>query len=113
MPGAQLVQDAFRPQAATIAFFCFCGLGKRQSRGSVVTPGAPPVISTLSSSTSHEGALSVYCRRLRRAFLVDSGADVSIFPAPPSLKNKKSSSSLTLRVANGSSIVTFGKKDIF
>ena len=78
----------------------------------MIAPGSSPVISSLSSLTSQQGALSVYCRRLRRAFLVDSGADVSVFPASPSQK-KNSPSSVTLRAANGSSILTFGRRDIF
>ena len=55
--------------------------------------------------------MSVYCRRLRRAFLVDSGADVSVFPASPSQKSVPSSSNLL--AANGSFIKTFGKRNIF
>ena len=85
-----------------------------ESRGPVSSdaPGASPVISSLSTATKHQGALSVYCRRLRRAFLVDSGADVSVFPASPAQK-KTLPSSMSLSAANGSSILTFGRRDIF
>ena len=113
MRRAQHLQDAQRsPPAATST----C-LGKRQSRGSVA-PGSQQVSSI--SSTSHvppassAGSLSVYCRRLRRAFLVDSGADVSVFPASPSQRSAaSSSSSKCLLAANGSSIRTYGPRSIF
>ena len=59
------------------------------------------------------GALSVYCRRLRRAFLIDSGADVSVFPASLAQKSARVSSSSPLVAANGTSIDTFGRRDIF
>ena len=57
--------------------------------------------------------MSVFCRRLRRSFLVDSGADVSVFPASASQKKLHMSSAKCLQAANGSSIKTFGKKNIF
>ena len=53
----------------------------------------------------------MFCRRLRRAFLVDSGADVSVFPATSAQKKVASSSHLS--AANGSSIATYGRRDIF
>ena len=53
----------------------------------------------------------MYCRRLRRAFLVDSGADVSVFPA--SASQRKLPSAKCLLAANGSSIKTFGRRNIF
>ena len=53
----------------------------------------------------------MFCRRLQKAFLVDSGADVSVFPA--SFSQKKGHSSSHLLAANGSFIKTYGKKDIF
>ena len=52
----------------------------------------------------------MYCRVQRRAFLVDSGADVSVFPATPA--QMKFCSSAALQAANGTSISTFGKKTI-
>ena len=79
----ELMSDAFGyPSAAASTFSC---LGKRQRRGSSVTPGSPSSaqqrsISSLSTPTQ-EAALSVFCRRQRRLFPLDSGADVSVFPA--------------------------------
>ena len=113
---AQVLQDAQRrhPASAVLLFNPFVvGLGKRQGRGSVGTPGdsTQPTISSLSSPHRQEGALSVYCRRLRRSFLVDSGADVSVFPA--SASQRKSPSSMSLSAANGTSIQTFGRRNIF
>ena len=70
------------------------------------TPGTSTTISSLSTSSLQEGALSVYCKRLRRPFLVDSGADVSVFRA--SVAQKRVPASSHLQVANGSSIKTFG-----
>ena len=57
-----------------------------------------------------EGALSVFCRRSRKPFLVDSGADVSVFPASTAQKSSKPLAILS--AANGSSIKTFGRKNI-
>ena len=73
MYGPEQLQDEGRYQ--TSSKLLSLGLGKRQSRGSVDTPSSHQTISSLSTPTS-EGAMSVYCRRLWRAFLVDSGADV-------------------------------------
>ena len=66
-----------------------------------------------SSAPPQEGALSVFCRRLRRAFLIDSGADVSVFPISSAQKKSLPAASTNLRAANGSSIRTFGKRYIF
>ena len=52
----------------------------------------------------------MFCRRQRRSFLVDSGADVSVFPASPAQRRGRQSAAL--RAANGSSINTFGSKSI-
>ena len=97
--------------SATPLIVFYPGLGKRQGRESTVTPGTI-VIYSLSSATSqaHEGALSVFCSRQRRSFLVDSGADVSVYPATPA--QKKCRSKLCLSAANGSSIKTFGRRAI-
>ena len=57
--------------------------------------------------------MSVFCRRLRRSFLVDSGADVSVFPASASQKKSCLSAAKCLQAANGSSIKTFGRRKIF
>ena len=112
MPDSINMQDESCRQAGSRSSPCtvfFC-LGKRQGRGSAVTPGASLKISSLSSTSPQEGALSVYCRRHRRSFLVDSGADVSVYPASPTQKKCKPTSSL--QAANGSSIKSFGSKSI-
>ena len=90
-----------------------CHSGKRSRRGSSVTPGATTNISSLTTSSSEspapcQGALSVYCSRHRRSFLVDSGADVSVYPA--SAAKKIVPGSTVLHAANGSVIQTFGSK---
>ena len=51
--------------------------------------------------------LSVHERLSGRLFLADSGADVSVFPASESDK-LASEGSCSLRVANGSGIMTYG-----
>ena len=86
----------------------FVGAGKQQSRGSTVTPGTSPspAVASLSSSSTQEGALSVFCLHQRRAFLVDSGADVSVYPASASQKKRCPTSSI-LQEANSSSIPSF------
>ena len=89
--------------------------GKR-SRRAAVAPGinsSPPSISSISSGP---GAMSLRDELSGRLFLVDSGADVSVFPAAfvkPSLSAPKTSSSSSastgsLVAANGSAIKTFG-----
>ena len=52
----------------------------------------------------------MYCHRLRRLFLVDSGADVSVYPASASERALSPSASLT--AANGTRISTFGHRGI-
>ena len=118
MRQSQVLPHAQCPPAASNTAFLVRALGKRSRRGSAVTPGTfstpTQTISAISSRPSYttsEGSLSVYCRRLRRAFLVDSGADVSVFPASTSQKNTSSTS--FLRAANGSSIKTYGTREIF
>ena len=106
MLDALVVQDEPCHQAQASG----CSLGKRQSRESSVTPGPSPTISSLHSVSRQEGALSVFCRVQRRAFLVDSGADVSVYPATPA--QMKCCFSAALKAANGTSIRTFGKKTI-
>ena len=108
------VQDESCSASKASCAFSSC-LGKRQGRESAVTPGKSPVISALSSVSSQEGALSVFCHRQKRAFLVDSGADMSVFPVSPAQMKSFSppqSSVLSLRAANGTSIRTFGKKSV-
>ena len=52
------------------------------------------------------GSLSLFCRRLSRPFLVDTGADVSVYPASQAVLASRPSGAL--RAANGSTIDTFG-----
>ena len=84
---------------------CF---GKLQGRGSGLAPSPGAAISSVTSSTV--GSLSVFCHRLRRLFLVDSGADVSVYPASDRERQCPSGSLLT--AANGTNIQTFGSKEI-
>ena len=65
------------------------------------TPG-PLSVNAVSST----GSLSLFCRRLGRPFLVDSGADVSVYPASPAARSRRATGSL--HAANGSVIKTFG-----
>ena len=48
----------------------------------------------------------MFCRQLGRPFLIDSGADVSVYPASPATRSRRASG--VLNAANGSSINTFG-----
>ena len=52
----------------------------------------------------------MFCHQQRRAFLVDSGADVSVFPA--STAQRRGPSSSTLQAANGTSIKMFGTRQV-
>ena len=52
----------------------------------------------------------MYCHRLKRLFLVDSGADVSVYPAKSQERALDPSASLT--AANGTKINTFGHRNI-
>ena len=52
----------------------------------------------------------MFCRRLKRPLLVDSGADVSVFPATS--VQKKFPAPQTLQAANGTAISTFGIKAV-
>ena len=112
MSGASLMQDARRVKTPSSNCSSSFSPGKRHRRGPTVAPGISrhpaQAISSLSSASTHEGALSVFCPRQRRAFLVDSSADVSVFPASPTQKRRPVPS--RLQAANGSSIRTFGTK---
>ena len=108
VPLSVVLSDAARHCTSPVSIAVCLGAGKRQGRGPVA-PGTPQLISSISSSPQ-EGALSVYCRRRRCAFLVDSGADVSVFPATAS--QMKFPAPVSLQAANGTSIRTFGTTDI-
>ena len=55
---------------------------------------------------SSSGSLSLFCRRLGRPFLLDTGADISVYPASPAVRSSRATG--VLQAANGSSIDTFG-----
>ena len=74
------------------------GSGKLQGRESIVAPGT----SISSVVAASQGSLSIYCHRLRRFFLVDSGADVSVYPA--GVEDRRLAPSSSLSVANGTKI---------
>ena len=103
-----LPYEEYYSAAANSSCALHSGTGKRQSRGSVVTPGISSSISAVSTST--QGSLSVYCHRLKRLFLVDSGADVSVYPTKSQGRAQDPSASLT--AANGTRINTFGHRNI-
>ena len=96
------------PSSSRLLFYSSAGPGKRSSREAITTPGQLPSVSTLSSSRS--GSLSLFCRNVGRPFLVDSGADVSVYPASPSTLSGRASGSL--HAANGSTINTYGSLDL-
>ena len=99
------LQDEECHQAASTRQQTSC-TGKRQSWGPVVVPGTPPIVASI--TTSSQGSLSVYCHRLHRLFLVDSGADVSVYPA--GVEDRRHSPSSTLTAANGTKIGTYGHR---
>ena len=72
----------------------------------MISPGTLPSVNAISST----GSLSLFCRRLSRPFLIDSGADLSVFPASPATLSRRASG--VLQAANGSSIRTFGQHTI-
>ena len=77
-------------------------IGKREGRSPVM---ASAVDNTLNSLLFANDQLT------GRAFLIDSGAEVSVLPASVAdRKNKVKGSSLS--AANGSSISTFGKRSL-
>lgn len=83
---------------------CYSAVGKRSCRGPI-TPVPSGIISSVQSSPS-SGSLSLFCRNLKRPFLVDSGADVSVYPASQATLSSRQTG--VLSAANGSSIKTFG-----
>lgn len=75
----------------------------------LVQPPAPPKI----SATSHrkKNTMTVRDRRSGRTFLVDCGADFSVFPASAFDKKSRPTSD-PLVAANGSLIKTWGKRNV-
>ena len=64
-----------------------------------------------SVSNPNSNTFSVYDRRLGQSFLIDTGADVSVYPA--STQDRRTlTPSITLSAANGTSIKTWGKRNI-
>ena len=82
--------------------------GKRQSqckiKGATGLINAPAICAVNSSSISVTDIIS------GRSFLVDTGAEESVFPATNS--DRKKSRGLNLIAANGSAIATYGKRPI-
>ena len=79
------------------------GVGKR--------PGRPPVMVAAAGENKNRSTLLAWDRRTGRSYLVDTGADVSVFPA--SLIDKKTRQKTDpLVAANGSIINTFGQRTI-
>ena len=89
------------PRSASVA-------GKRAGWGPITpaTPGVLPSVNAVPSTSS--GSLSLFCHKLKRPFLVDSGADVSVFPASPA--DRDAASTGALNAANGTKISTFGDR---
>ena len=56
---------------------------------------------------SSSGSLSLFCRNLKRPFLIDTGADISVYPASQATLSSRRRTGV-LSAANGSSIDTFG-----
>ena len=79
------------------------GFGKRAGRPLVAAAGNP-----FPSSTSSPSSISIFERHSGRHFLVDSGADESVYPA--STTDKCLSRTSHLLAANGSSINTYGRR---
>ena len=66
---------------------------------------------TLSGHKCSRHSFTVFDRTLRRKFLVDSGADVSIIPPTPTQKNHPDNQ-FSLQSADGRSIPTFGQSHL-
>ena len=82
---------------------CFSlGVGKRQSRAPI---GPGTFINAIS------GSLSIIDDISKRPFLIDGGADVSVFPATD-WQRKFPTKTPPLRAANGTSIPCFGSKTV-
>ena len=62
-------------------------------------------------TTLHSNTLSVFDRTSGQAYLVDTGAEVSVYPAPTQDRSTQPLST-TLPAANGTSIRTWGKRNI-
>lgn len=82
---------------------CFVrpGPGKR--------PGGPTVASA--AAGPHKTSLFVLDKASKRRFLVDTGAQVSVIPATW-LDRRQRSSNMSLKAANGTSIPTYGVRNI-
>ena len=65
----------------------------------------------VAASVSNSNTFSVCDRRTGQSFLIDTGADVSVYPASTQDRNT-ASPSIPLSAANGTSINTWGKRSI-
>ena len=76
-------------------------LGKRQRQP----------LNVSAAGVSDSNTFSIYDRHSGQSFLIDTGADVSVFPA--SAQDRRTSSpSISLSAANGTSIKTWGTRNI-
>ena len=80
--------------------------GKRQSRAAIAPGALPSYIRAI--STAPPGTLSVWDELSHKAFLVDTGADISVFPA----EDRSSPDTRGLLAANGSVTRTYGTAQI-
>ena len=81
----------------------------KRKRGSGKLLGRPPLVGAV--GTKRKNALAVWDRRSGRSYLVDTRADISVFPA--SFNDRKSChNSQPLVAANGSTIRTWGQQMI-
>ena len=82
-------------------------ISPRTTSASGKRPGRPPVKVAAAGENKNRSTLLAWDRRTGRSYLVDTGADVSVFPA--SLIDKKTRQKTDpLVAANGSIINTFG-----
>ena len=63
------------------------------------------------AGVSNSNTFSIYDQRTGQSFLIDTGADVSVYPASPQ-DRQNSTPSIPLSAANGTSIKTWGKRSI-
>ena len=84
------------------------GSGKRNGRAAIAPGISRTHHSTPIAINSLSGTLSILETHTNRRFLIDSGADISVFPATQNEKSGKRTT--TLLAANGSRIPTYGNK---
>ena len=100
----QICQVSYARPSPEAASFYF-GSGKLQGRPLFAAAGTPfPTPSSVSKISS--SSISIFERHSNRHFLVDSGADESVFPA--SVTDRSGTRSSNLVAANGTTIFTYG-----